>query len=65
MPGEGSLHSEVSYRGRGPCIMRFHVGERGSDRAEGVGSCTVRSNGSWVMVTWDFPSPNRMTDRHL
>ena len=26
----------------------------------GGGHCTLRSNASWVMVTWD--SPNRITD---
>ena len=30
-------------------------------RAGGGGACTVRSNASWLMVTWDQP-PSGQTD---
>ena len=36
-----------------------------ADRSGGArGPCTVRSNVSWVMVTWDTPPP-RWTSRHI
>ena len=45
---EGSLSSEIPSR---------------EGRSWGKGSCTVRSNTSWVMVTGD-PTPDRMMDIH-
>ena len=72
----GSMYSEVlclQGRGKGgPCTMRSHVYGGGARAGEvpvqwgpmsGGGPWTVRSNASWVMVTWG-PPVNRLTDRH-
>ena len=58
----GGMYNEVDYMSaggqEGPCTVRSHVW--------GLGPWTVRSNASWVMVTWDsliLPA-NRRMDRH-
>ena len=60
----GPLYSEVQYIiGNGhmgsPSVNRMHMSV---GRVQGV-PCTVGSNASWVIVTWDPPCVNRMTDR--
>ena len=45
----------------GPCTVRSHVGGREAGPGLAGGGVTVRSNASWVMVTW-YHLPRGQTD---
>ena len=59
------VEGTMSHVWEGARAGSYHVSclAGGGNWSQGEGPCTVRSNASWAMVTWDTPV-DRQNDRH-